>query len=258
MLRRKFFRELPRLGLVADGAPGPVVSEADLAPLPPPAQRYLRFMRVVGRPRDTTFRAHLRGRFRPRPGARWLAAEMWQYDSQPDLARVFHMVLRMWGVPVYGRDTYLAGSGRMLIRPLDLFAVEDARGRELDVGELVTYLNDAVLVAPSMLLAPGVAWAPVDDASFDVALTDRGTTVTARVLVDERGAPRDFSTADRFFAPTRARARWTTPVEGWREVDGRMLWTRGRATWHLPDGEFTYVEMALGPGDVVYGAPPGR
>jgi hypothetical protein len=76
------------------------------------------------------------------------------------------------------------------------------------------------------------------------------------VLLDERGAPRDFSTTDRFFGPTRARTRWTTPIDGWREVGGRMLPTRGRAIWHFPDGEFAYVELTMGPGDVVHGAPP--
>jgi hypothetical protein len=256
MLRRTFFRELAALGLAASGAPGPVVTEDDLAPLPAAARRYLRFMRVVGRARDTTFLAHLRGRFRPRRDGRWLAADIWQFDSQPDLARVFHMTLRMMGVPVYGRDTYVAGQGRMRVRPLDLFTVEDHRGRELDVGELVTYLDDCVLRAPSMLLAPGVAFAGVDDAAFDVSLTDRGITVTARVLLDERGAPRDLETTDRYFGPTRARTRWTTPVEGWRDVDGRMLPSRGRAVWHFADGEYAYAEIAFEAGDVVFGASP--
>ena len=60
----------------------------------------------------------------------------------------------------------------MLIKLLDLITVEDATGEEYDIGELVTYLNDAVLIAPSMLLAPDVSWAPVDASSFDVSLVD--------------------------------------------------------------------------------------
>ncbi|MCZ2860585.1 DUF6544 family protein [Blastococcus sp. VKM Ac-2987] len=48
-------------------AAGPV-TEADLAGLPAAAARYLRAMGVVGRPRTWSFRAHLRGRFRLRPG----------------------------------------------------------------------------------------------------------------------------------------------------------------------------------------------
>ena len=104
----------------------------------------------------------------------------------------------------------------------------------------------------------------MDDRSFDVSLTDRGTTVTARVFVDERGAPTDFSTTDRYcenpFDSKRplVRARWTTPLGPYAEVDGRMLPTSGRAVWHLPEGEFAYAELAFAPGDVVFDVAPGE
>ncbi len=151
---RRFSSEVAAAGLTAPGRPGPIVTEGDLKALPEATRRYLGFMGVVGRPRDTSFRLHLRGRFRP-SGERWLDCEVWQYTSQPDVARIFHMRLRVGGVlPVYGRDLFVGGRGRLVIRPLDLFTVVDARGPEFDAGELVTYLNDAVLLAPSMLLVP--------------------------------------------------------------------------------------------------------
>lgn len=254
-MKRTFSKEVLAAGLEARGRPGAVVTEADLAGLLEPVQRYFRFMGVVGRARDTSFRAHLHAQFRPTRDSPWLPAEIWQYSSQPDVARIFHMKLRMKGLPVYGRDTYVAGRGRMLIRPLDLFTIEDSQGSEYDVGELVTYLNDAVLFAPSMLLAPDVRFTPVDAASFDVALTNRGTTVSARVLVDERGAVRDFSTTDRFRG--RTRARWTTPIERWEVVDGRPMPKGGRAVWHLPDGELEYARIEPVPGSFVFNVPPG-
>jgi Family of unknown function (DUF6544) len=262
-MRRKFLREIATAGLRSSGAPGPVVCESDVAPLPAAAQRYLRFMGVLGRPRDTSFRLRFRGRFRPGAKQGWLPCEGWQYDSQPDVARIFHMRLRMFGVPVYGRDTYLGGRGRMLIRPLDLFTVEDGRGPEYDVGELVTYLNDCALLAPSMLLVPETTFSAVDEESFELAFTNGGTTVKARVWLDEHGAPRDFETTDRFtndpFDPRRGlvRARWTTPVEGYQQVDGRALPARGRAVWHLPQGELTYAEFHFQPEDVAFNVPPG-
>jgi hypothetical protein len=37
--------------------------------------------------------------------------------------------------------------------------------------DVLTYLNDAVLMAPSMLLVPAASWLPVDQRSFDVTLT---------------------------------------------------------------------------------------
>ena len=260
-MRRKFLREVAALGLPEGPGPDEAVTEADIAGFPEAALRYLRFMGVVGRPRDWSFRAHVLGRFRRSATAPWQACDCWQYNTRLDVARVFHLTLKMGGVvPVLGRDTYVRGTGRMLIRPLDLFTVADGRGPEFDHGELVTYLNDAILLAPSLIVGPEARWSPVDPGAFDVALTDRGTTVTGRVVVDARGAVKDFSTTDRFYAPgngTPVRTRWTTPVEGWQHAGERMIPTRGEAVWHLPSGPLPYAALTFHPENIGFNVPPG-
>jgi len=54
------------------------------------------------------------------------------------------------------------------------------------------------------------------------------------------------------------RGRWTTPIEGWQEIDGRSLPTRGRAVWHMPEGEFAYADFALVPGALAFNVRPGE
>jgi uncharacterized protein DUF6544 len=235
------------------------VTESDLATLPDVARRYLGFMGVVGRPRDWSFRARFSGRFRRKPNESWMRCEAWQYNTTPEIARIFYMrVMFARVVPMIGRDTYVRGRGRMQGKLFDLFTVADGRGEEFDIGELVTFLNDAVLLAPSMLLSPATTWVEVDDESFDVTLADAGRRVTARVFVDERGAPRDFSTTDRFASlPQGAvRAPWTTPIESWSVVDGRPFPGPATAIWHLPEGEFSYIEGRFVPGSVAYDVRP--
>lgn len=161
-------------------------------------------------------------------------------------------------VPMVGRDRYLHGRGAMRGKLLGIGPVVDGSGPEFDVGELSTYLNDAVLMAPSMLLGPAVTWGEVDDRTFDVSLTNEGRSVTGRVYLDERGAPQDFSTTDRYVALPGGpvQAEWTTPKSGWRTVGGRSLPVGGSAVWHLPDSAFTYAELAFGPGAVEYNVAP--
>ena len=241
-----FHRELAAAGLPHPPA-ARAVAPGEVASLPAAAQRYLRFMRVLELPRIESFRVASRGRFRLKPDGRWMGANAWQYNARDPIARLFYMTLRMGRVlPVLGRDTYLEGRGRMRVRPLDLFTVEDAQGPEYDLGELVTWLNDGALLAPSMLLGGPVAWIEVDAQSFGLAVTDHGRTARARVRIDGRGAPVDFETTDRFLrvgkAPPR-RARWTTPVSRMTEVDGRPVAAGGRAVWHLDEGEFCYAEL---------------
>jgi hypothetical protein len=260
-MRRRLFARLDRLDLPSGPADREPVTGRDLEHLPGPAKRYLGFMGVVGRPRDWSLHLRFRGTFRLRPGAGWLPFEAWQYNSAPAVARIFSMRIDVAGfVPMYGVDSYVGGRGRMRGKVLGLVPVANGTGQEFDLSELVTYLNDAVLLAPSMLLDAAVRWTPLDENSFGVTLTDSGTTVTAHVLVDEHGRVRDFSTTDRYCTlPTGlVRARWTTPVDGWTMVRDRPLPLGGRAIWHLPEGPYEYGRGRLDPESVAWNIPPSR
>lgn len=260
-LRQQFSEEVARLALpgVAVGA---AVTAAELASLPEPARRYFLRMGVVGKARDATFVAQWFGRFRRTPDEPWRDVEAWQFNSGVEVARVFHMRFPMGGLlPVYVRDTYLRGHGRMLGRALDLIPVVEGEGDSFDLGELVTWLDDAVLLAPSMLLRPEVEFRAVDAQSFDIALTDRDHTVRARVTVDRDGAPTNLRTTDRYvadpFIPGHpiVRAEWSTPVESWQAIDGRPVPLRGSAVWRLRGSEFVYAELTLAAAR--WNVPPG-
>lgn len=239
--------------------PDYVISEADLVGLPRAAQGYLRRAGVAGRPADWSFRLHGRGRFRLRRGWPWMPCESWQYNFSLPVTRIFHMRIDVAGlVPMFGRDSYLKGRGRMLGRLLDKVTVADGSGPDYDISELVTFLNDAVLFAPSMLLRLPVTWTEGGDRSFDVTLADGDNRVTATVFLDEQDLPSDFSTEDRFrdSAQGSVRTRWTTPVAGWRKTEGRWMPSRASAIWHLPDGPLTYADFTFSPSDIRYNAAP--
>jgi hypothetical protein len=228
-----------------------------VAALPEAVQRYLWFMGVVGAPRHWSFTARFQGRFRLRPGLGWMPAEAWQYNSALGVARIFVMRIRFAGlVPMTGMDCYLRGRGRMLGKLLGVVTVADGQGDEFDIGELTTYLNDAVLLAPSLLLGSGTEWLEVNESTFDVFLTDRAHRVGGRVTVDERGAPVDFVTTDRFvnLPGGLRRAEWHTPISGWADVDGRPRPEGVRALWRLPEGDLPYIEGRID--DVVYDRAP--
>jgi hypothetical protein len=254
---RAFVRGVRAADLPAGPLDPLVVTESDLRPLPQATQRYLRFMRVPGQPRDRSLRAHLVGRFRRRPGGPWQACDAWQYSTAGEPARLFWMRLHVGSLLVLGWDTYLRGRGRMRAAVLGVVPVVRAAGPRFDVSELVTWLNDAVLMAPSMLLGPATTWsAGPDEASFDVAVTDRGRTVSARVLLGPDGEPREFWTDDRYadLPGGLVRARWRTPVDGWTEVAGRPRMTGARAVWELLDGPYCYGELS--PDTVEFNVPP--
>jgi len=256
---RRLSEEVRTTGLAAGGGDLRPVTEDELAGLPATVQRYLRAMGVVNRPRDWSFQAHITGRFRLRGQGSWMPAEVWQYNSAVEVARFFHMRIDFAGViPMVGRDIYLRGQGVMRGKLLGLVTVAHTEGPETDLSELVTYLNDAVLMAPSMLLRPNTSFSPVDDRAFDVTLVDAGQTVTARVFLDDDGRPVNFSTTDRYadLPGGLVRAEWTTPIDGWQPDGDRLVFTRGSAVWQLPEGPLTYLDFRIPRGGVRYNVAP--
>ena len=71
--RAQFDRDV-RAGL-ARPIDAPALSEADVAPLPDPVQRYLRATGMVGQPLIRNYRVRMRGRIRSGPDARWMPFE---------------------------------------------------------------------------------------------------------------------------------------------------------------------------------------
>jgi hypothetical protein len=256
---RAFTRRLAAAGLPAGPSSPALVTGADLAGLPPAAVRYMEAMGVVGRPRTWSLRAHFTGRFRLGADRPWMPCDAWQYNTAAEVTRLYRMRLLVGGVvPMWGWDTYRHGSGRMLGKALGLVTVADGSGTEFDSGELVTWLNDAVLMAPAMLLHPRTRWEDRGEDRFAVSVTDVGRTVSAVVTLDGSGRPLDFRTGDRWadLPAGPVRTPWSTPVRGWTVAGGRLRPVAGAAVWHLPDGAYCYAEMT--PADVDLDVPPGR
>ena len=260
----KLWDEIARSSFFVAPPPLDIVTEADLASLPVAACALMAFHGVrASTPKHWSFRSAWKGAFKMKPNGSWLPIHAVQYDARSPVTRVFHMSLRLAHViPVLARDTYVDGCGRLIARAGDLVTVARGRGRELDEGELVTWLNDCILFAPSMLLSDQAHFAHVDERTFDLSFTDRGTTVRARVFVDERGAAVDFETTNRFIHnPEEARhplvrCRWSTPIGCYVKRGDRIVSARGKATWHLPEGDFTYADFELVDGSLVFDEPP--
>jgi hypothetical protein len=258
-LGRRFTEAVTTAELSSGPGDERVVTADEIAHLPSVVRRYLHFMGVVGQPRAWAFRVRFQGKFRIRRGLGWMPAEAWQYNSAVQIGRLFVMRIRFAGlIPMYGRDTYLRGHGRMTGKLFGRFTVVEGHGPEFDIGELTTYLNDAIMLAPSMLLMPSTTWTEVDGHSFDITLVDAGRSVTGRVYIDDTGAPFDFSTTDRFadLPSGLVRAEWRTPVQNWHSIDGRVVPGQLSAVWRLADGDLPYIKGGFVPDSLTLNISP--
>jgi hypothetical protein len=219
-----------------------VITEAMLADLPLPAQRYLRYAGVVGKALPALVRLTQAGRIRSSNEAGWMAFEAEEYYSTNPPALVWRAYLPRRALPLaIGRDTYLSGDGSILIKMLAAFPVADEHGPELGEAGLMRFLNE-MMWFPAAFLLPNVVIGAVDDASFQVTIEDRGRTATALLFIDDEGRLTNFR-AQRYNTGSRSLETWETPITAYATWEGLNLPRSGSATWKLPSSDLTYIEL---------------
>jgi hypothetical protein len=226
-----------------------VVSEADLAQLPEPVQRYLRLTGALGQPRVRNYRLRFRGRIRSGPESAWMPFEAEQQSFADQPTRLFLMRARMFGLPVEAFHRLVGGHATMQVKVAGLFAMVNARGEDMDQSETVTLFNDMCLLAPGSLLDPGIHWESVDALTARAQFMNGGHTIAATLYFGEDGLLTNFVSDDRSRSSpdgkTFTRLRFSTPVRDYRSYGPAHLAAHGEARWRLPEGEFTYGEFDL-------------
>lgn len=227
--------------------PTPVITEVDLAALPPPVQRYLRFAGALGQPRVQFFSARMSGRIRGAADAPWMpfAAEQHSFFNPP--RRYFFMQATRSGLPLDGLHAYAEGGASMRIKLLSMFPVVDVKGPVLTRTETVTVLNDMAIMAPASLIDPAIRWRQVDDFQVEATYRHEPHEVRAVLVFDATGALVNFWSDDRPALAgdgvTLQPQRWSTPIGVYRPQGAYRLASRGEARYAAPGGEYAYLEF---------------
>jgi hypothetical protein len=227
----------------------PVVTEADLGPLPEPVQRYLRATGMVGQPRIRNYRLRFRGRIRSGPDARWMPFVAEQHSFADEPTRLFLMDAAFLGAPVQAFHRLTGGHATMRVKAVGAVPIADASGAEMDRAETVTLFNDMSVLAPGTLIEPSIVWGAVDARAAKARFTNGGNTIAAMLYFDEEGLLTNFISDDRSRSTPDAKAfvpqRFSTPVLEYRRFGPYRLAARAEARWHPPEGEFAYGEFEL-------------
>ena len=217
-----------------------------LQSLPEPAQRYMNYTGIVGKPWIDTVRIKYDGQFRMAADRPWMPIRAEQFYTTNPPGFHWKARLKMGGLwMVSGSDTYKAGHGHMFGKVAGLFTIFDVRGAELDQAAMVRYLNEMTWF-PIALLGDHITWQAVEDRSADVTFTDYGKSVTARLMIDGQGRLTNFITQRyRENKGTFSLDTWTTPMTKWGMLGGLNLPIRGQAVWKLPAGDLPYADVEL-------------
>lgn len=213
----------------------------ELAALPPLMRRYLQLVLPAHQRASTETVMRQDGHLRTAPTAGWQSFQATQHISAMAPGFVWAATL----FPVYVRDKYLRGRGETLVSLLGLKAIDRADGPETNQGAQLRYLAEVVWL-PAAFLDDRIAWQEAGPDAVAATLALGGSPVRALFHFDAAGYVRQV-VADRHYRAggTTVLRRWTASLRRYRPLAGTTIPTEATVTWHLPDGEFTWLNMRV-------------
>jgi hypothetical protein len=208
-------------------------------------QTYVRRVGGVGRPRVRNMRAIFAAQMRSSATAPWMQASATQYEFFDPPARLFHMNATLIGVPLDVLHEYVDSAATFRVRIAGLYPMVDKQGPGLTYDETVTLMNDIVVMAPAAVLDLPFIFETTGERTLGATFQNAGFTVSAALTFDAAGDLIGFVSADRSHDREGGAAEWSTPISGYREVDGIRIGSRGDANWIEPGGEWTYGRFEI-------------
>jgi len=246
-LRAAYDRDVDRA--LARLAPVEAITDADLARLPAPVQRYLRAAGIVGQPRVRNFRVRMHGRIRNGHEARWIPLVAEQYNFLDEPSRLLYLRGSMFTIPAQGYHRYVGASATMTVKAAAVVPMVKMSGSEMDRGETVTMFNDMCVMAPATLIGGAIVWEPLDDRTARARFTNAGHTIQAELSFNEAGELTNFWSDDRYQTSPDGKSvkkvRWSTPLSDYRSFGSVRLASRGEARWHESGSDYAYIELTI-------------
>ncbi|MPW26943.1 hypothetical protein GC105_14245 [Alkalibaculum sp. M08DMB] len=149
---------------------------------------------------------------------------------------------RIAGVPLQAKDSVLDGIGSMTGVIAKQFQLFLSTGEEMNQGQLITALADAVYL-PSLFLQEYMSWTDVDDDTVEGKISWMGITAKGRFTFDNNGNIVRFDTNDRYMDENgkgSSLVPWYVTYSDYKEQNGYYQPGRVSVSWMLPDGDDTY------------------
>lgn len=222
------------------------VQLSDLEELPPVVQKWLRHSQVVGKERVVAARTKQDISLRLKADQPWMKGQVEQYFRMAEPGFIWHADIQMAPLlHISGRDKYVDGHGKMLIKALSLVTVADGQGKEIDQGSLLRYLAE-MMWFPAAALNNYIQWRELSDTSAEATMSYEGVTASGIFTFNEQGEVLSFE-AERYgeFDGEYRLETWACTIQEHQEFKGMIVPSQGDLIWKLDSGDFHWYHFKV-------------
>ena len=225
-------------------------SQADIEGLPEPVQRYFRAVLKEGQPLISLAEIEHTGMFNMSDYEEsWKPFKSNQKVTVDRPGFIWNAKVQLvpW-VNVHIYDAYIAGVGYLTAELIGLFnMMTQPHTAQLDEGELVRYLAEAVWYPTALLPGQGVDWLTVDENSARAMLTDGDVTINLIFTFNEDGLVETVHSDGRYkdVLGKMILTPWEAKVWQYEELDDIKVPVFGEVAWAKPHGRKEYFHGRL-------------
>lgn len=220
-----------------------LISEEDIAHLPLPVQKYLKYVGVLDKAPIKNFYAAFDGTMKD--GQRTFSFESEQYNFFQEPSRLFFMKGKIYGLTVPGYHKYMGQEASMDIKLFGLLPLVNENNDMMFKSETVTTFVEMCFFAPSCLVDKRITWEEIDAYSSRAYFSNKNTRISATLHFNSEGQLINFVSDDRYAISEMKSHRFSTPVSNYKEVSGYKVPNDIQLIWHYPEGDFVYGTLRL-------------
>jgi hypothetical protein len=240
--RRETARRVDELRESANRGREAVFTPEELAGLPTPVRAYFEATLEEGQPYIDSVRLRQAGELRlGDASSSWRPFTATQYITVEPPGFLWDASISLGPfISLRVRDLFRDGRGSAVVALFGVVPLDSAESTpQLDEGELIRYLAEAVWYPTALLPSEGVRWESVDERTATATVEDGDITASLTFSFNEENEVTQVYTESRHrrvaggFEPT----PWSGYWRAYERRNGVRIPTEGEVVWHLPDGE---------------------
>lgn len=138
-------------------------------------------------------------------------------------------------------ETYLGGSGSILIKLLSSINITELTGNEIDISSLIRYYSEAVLF-PTVFLDNNISWTYKNPKHSSAVFRIDDMKFKMDFFFNRRGLIERVESSDRFRTTKTGfqKSVYAVNYSDYKKIDGFLIPTKIEVQWKLPANDFTY------------------
>ncbi len=223
-----------------------IIKEQDIKELPQPVQRYLKYTQIIGKEKIKTARLKQGGYFRIKENQKWMPIKAEQYFNIDSVEFIWIAKVNIFPlISMFAKDEFINGKGNLSVKLFGLFRVVDAKGHEIDNGEIMRFLAECIWF-PTSFLNKQTTWETIDNLTAKAIIEHKGVSASVIFHFNKKGeikkvsAKRQREVNGRFVLDD-----WEGRIIEYRLFNGIRIPNKVEILWKLNTGEFCYDKIEI-------------